>query len=71
MRCAEWREALRPYTAGVDTDEVLQRLQAALLPWHRAAPATIHGIHRRPDLTGLLACALTAGAYTRSLFSST
>jgi hypothetical protein len=74
LRCTQCGEALRRYTAGVDTDEVLQRLQAAFVPWHAGAPGTIQGIHRRPELKGPLACALTArpcSSYTRSLFSST
>jgi hypothetical protein len=57
LRFNEVSDALAPYTA-VDTDEVLQRLQASLVPWHTQAPATIARIHRRPDLKGPTACLL-------------
>jgi hypothetical protein len=59
LKCTECGEAMRKHVQ-VDTDEVLQRLQAAFVPWHSGAPGTIQGIHRRPDLKGPLACALTA-----------
>lgn len=55
VRCNEVSDALTPYTA-VDSDEILQRLQASLVPWHVQAPATIARIHRRPDLTGPAVC---------------
>jgi hypothetical protein len=58
LRFTEVSAALSPHVA-VDTDEVLQRIQASLLPWHRQAPATIARIHLRPDLTGPAYCLLT------------
>ena len=56
IRYHEVSDALAPYTA-VDSDEVLQRIQASLMPWHTQAPATIARIHRRPDVKGP-ACSL-------------
>ena len=58
IRYNEVSDALAPYTA-VDSDEVLQRIQASLMPWHTQAPATIARIHRRPDLKGPACCLLT------------